>query len=195
MKDFLRHINLKNQQFKCYECQDKNKTLNLIVDIHNELNEGATKNEISLLKQLIPVYNEEIIEFYQLYNGIKLYCNEQTSGIEFYPINNLKKLNEEWKEWFSEYEKDDMYDFQIGGLAFGDISDSGNYFIFFEGKVFYSDHDGGDDAPVGETFYKFLSKISSEPADFLYKMGCYTRYSDIKNAGQYIPKEFTANEN
>ena len=195
MKDFLEHVKLSNPKFKCYLCTDKSETLSLTVDISNELNSGATESEITLLTKLISNDNQEIITFYKAHNGIKLYCNKGTFGLEFYSINGFEKMNEEWKEGLSDYEDDELYDFQKRGVAFGEISYSGNYFIFFEGKVYYDDHDGGDDTPIGETFYNFLSKITANPADFLYELGCYTRYSDGKTKGQYIPKEFIANKN
>ena len=195
MQDFLRHIKFGNQKFKCYLNSDENETLSLTVDIYNELNPGATDEEISLLTKLIPDNNEQIVAFYKLYNGIKLYCNADTSGLQFYSIGDLKALNDEWKEGHSDFEEDELYDFQKSGFAFGEISHSGNYFILFEGKVFYDDHDGGDDTTAGETFNDFLSKIVTNPADFLNEMGCYTRYSDGKTNGQYIPKVLVTDEN
>ena len=195
MQDFLRHINLDNQKFKCYLNSDKKESLNLAVDIYNILKNGATSNDILLLQELIPNNNEQIVELYKIYNGIKLYCSGNASGLEFYAINDLKKLNEEWKESFSYYNEEELYDFQKYGVAFGEISHSGNYFILYNGKVFYSDHEEWDEALIGNSFDEFLSKIVTDPADFLYKMGCYTRYSDGKTNGQWIPKVFTANEN
>ena len=195
MQDFLRHIKSGNQKFKCYLNSDESETLSLTVDIYNELNPGATDEEISMLTKLIPDNNEQIVAFYKLYNGIKLYCNADTSGLQFYSIGDLKELNDEWKEGHSDFEEDELYDFQKSGFAFGEISHSGNYFILFEGKVFYDDHDGGDDTTAGETFNDFLSMIVTNPADFLYEMGCYTRYSDGKTNGQYIPKVLVADEN
>lgn len=192
MQDFVRHINSKNKKFKCYLNSDESKSL--MVDIYNELNLGATEKEIQLLTNMIPGNNEQIVAFYKLYNGIKLYCNGKTSGLQFYSINNLYNLNEEWKEGFSYFDAGDLYDFQKAGVAFGEISHSGNYFVLYEGAVFYADHDGGDDTPVVESFNNFLSDILTNPADFLHAMGCYTRYSDGKTKGQYIPKEFVADK-
>ncbi|MEQ9413502.1 MAG: SMI1/KNR4 family protein, partial [Cyclobacteriaceae bacterium] len=146
------------------------------------------------LKKLISDNNDQIVNFYKTANGLKLYCNGDTSGIEIYPIDQLSELNEEWKESFSDFEEDELYDFQKNGVAFGAISQSGNYFVLLDGKVYYSDHDGGDDTILGEDFNEFLDKTVTEPADFLYEMGCYTRYSDGKTAGQWIPKEFSADE-
>jgi len=173
---------------------DESETLSLTVDIYNELNPGATEKEISLLTELVPDNNEQIVAFYKLYNGIKLYCNGDTSGLQFYSIGNLQDLNDEWKGGHSDFEEDELYDFQKSGVAFGEISHSGNYFIFFDSKVYYDDHDGRDDTTVGESFNDFLSNILANPADFLYERGCYTRYSDGKTNGQYIPKEFIADE-
>lgn len=175
-------------------CTDESETLNFTVDIINKLNSGAKENEIEFLKNLMNGKNEEISAFYKMHNGIELYCNKDTSGIKFYPIAGLNDLNEEWKESLSDYEEDELYEFQIRGVAFGEICHSGNYFSFFEGKVYYDNHDGGDDVVIGETFNNFLSKITNGPADFLYELGCYTRYSDEKTGDQYIPKEFISDE-
>lgn len=194
MTDFFRQINFPNQQFKCFKAGDDSESLDLTVGIHNELNPGATESEILILQELIPENNKEIIDFYKLYNGISLYRNGETSGIEMCPINDLKKLNEDWKEWFSDYEEDELYDFQKDGVAFGEIAHSGNYFVFYEGRVFYSDHDEFEEKDLGETFNEFLQKIADDPADFLLEMGCYTRYSDGKTEEQWIPKEFNADE-
>lgn len=195
MQDFIRHINSKNQKFKCYLNSDESETLNLTVDIYNELNSGATVEEISKFKKLMVDNNDQIIALYKLYNGIKLYCNGDTSGLQFYSIGDLSELNETWKEGYSDFEEDELYEFQKSGFAFGEISHSGNYFILFDGKVFYDDHDGGDDTPAGETFNEFLSKIAIDPVEFLFEKGCYTRYSDGKTNEQYIPKVFVADEN
>ncbi len=53
MKDFLRHINLKNQKFNCYLCTDDSEKINLTVNITNRLNYGAKETDIKFLKKLI----------------------------------------------------------------------------------------------------------------------------------------------
>lgn len=195
MESFIQQINLINQKFRCFECEDHSETLNLTIDIHNELNDGANETEIWKLQQLIPSDSIDVIDLYKYHNGIKLFCNKGVSGFQIYPISDLQGLNEEWKESFSYYEEDELYNFQKGGFAFGDISNSGNYFILYQNKVFYSNHDGGDDEPLSDSFNEFLSMIINNPADFLNEMGCYTRYSDGKTDNQWIPKEFYIDEN
>ena len=107
----------------------------------------------------------------------------------FYPIDQLKERNAEWREWFEGMDDDDMWEFQKHGIAFGEIIASGNYFIFWQGKVYYSDHDGGDDEPYGNTVSEFLDRIAANPAQFLYDAGCYTRYgSEQWIPGEYVPE-------
>lgn len=194
MNDFFKAIKRSNQKFSCYKSGDEKEKLDLVVEIHHEINKPASEKDISFLKKLISDNNDQIVNFYKTANGLKLYCNGDTSGVEIYPIDQLSELNEEWKESFSDFEEDELYDFQKNGVAFGAISQSGNYYVLLDGKVYYSDHDGGDDTILGEDFNEFLDKTVTEPADFLYEMGCYTRYSDGKTAGQWIPKEFSADE-
>ena len=194
MTDFFRKIKLNNQRFKCYKAGDKSESLDLTVDIHNVLNSGATEKEILLLEELIPDKNKEIVQFYKVHNGLRLYCSGETSGVDICPISDLQGLNEEWKEWFTGYEEDELYDFQKNGYAFGEIAHSGNYFVFYEGKVFYSNHDEFEEKDLGKSFNEFLQKIVTNPADFLLDMGCYTRYSDGKTDEQWIPKKFYADE-
>jgi hypothetical protein len=194
MTDFFKKIKRENQQFKCYKSGDGKEELKLVVPIHHNLNAPAGGQEIDILKKIVPVDNDQLIEFYKRCNGVKLYCNSDITGIEICPIDKLDELNAEWKESFSDFEEDELYEFQKGGIAFGTISMSGNYFVVYKGSVYYSDHDGGDDTVIGEDVNEFLNKTVDEPADFLYDMGCYTRYSDGKTSGQWIPKEFTADE-
>jgi hypothetical protein len=195
MQDFLHHIKLKNQKFKCYLNTDPSNTLCFTVNIHNELNSGANEEEIFLLKKLIPNNNEEIVAFYKLFNGIKLYCNNDIYGIEFCSIKDLEQLNIGWKEDFSDYDGK-LYNFQKGGVAFGNLFLSGTHFVLYEGKVFFDDRIvSGNEWVFAESFCHFLSSIiEDDPADFLSDLGAFTRYSDGETDRQYIPKKFIADE-
>ena len=46
--------------------------------------------------------------------------------------------------------------------------------------------------PIAGSFEEFLDSIVANPADFLYRRGCYTRYSDGKTDIQWIPKQYVA---
>ena len=76
------------------------------------------------------------------------------------------------------------------GLAFATIATSANYFVVYNGKIYYSDHDGGDDRVWGENLELFFQRALSDPAQFLSDAGCYTRYSDGRTDRQFIPESF-----
>ena len=90
-----------------------------------------------------------------------------------------------------------MTDWQRQGIVFGEIPRSGNYFLLppsgeHGGQVFYDDHDGFHEEPIAGSFEGFLDSIIADPADFLYRLGCFARYSDGKTDIQWIPKEFVS---
>lgn len=169
---------------------DKSESLDYSVNLSSEIHEGSSEEDIKILQRLIPENGQEIFEFYKSYNGVKLFCNKETVGVEFFKANEFVAENEGWKELCSEIDENELCNFEKYGVAFGTIPNSGNYFILYEGKVYYSNHDDMNDSPVTESFNEFLLQIATDPADFLYKMGCYTRYSDGKTDSQWIPKEF-----
>lgn len=200
MKDFISHLNQKDTSFQCFDANDGSEQLVFTVKVHHLLGKPATEKQIEALKAIIPD-NQEIIDLYQLHNGMTLYRHVETarknysngdaSGITFYPIYQLKKHNKEWKSYnIDVLHEEYMFDFQKYGVTFGEVTYSMNSFVLYEGKVYYDDHDGGDDTPIGENIEDFLSKIIADPAQFLYDRGCHTRYSDSNTETQWIPKVF-----
>jgi hypothetical protein len=190
MQDFIDFLNLKNTSFKCFKSGDNNENLDFSVNVFNEVHEGAGHEDLALLQQLILEKGEEVFEFYKQFNGVKLFCNKDIAGVELFKVTELVGENEAWKEWFSERDENELYDFEKYGIAFGTVPRSGNYFVLYEGRVYYSDHDDVNESPLAESFSDFLLQIVKNPAEFLYTMGCYTRYSDGKSDSQWIPKEF-----
>ncbi len=82
-------------------------------------------------------------------------------------------------------------------LAFAEIPHSANYFTVKTtgpdfGKIFYADHDDFSDDPFANSFGEFLARIVADPAQFLYDVGCYTRYLDGKSSTQWIPRHYFA---
>jgi hypothetical protein len=127
---------------------------------------------------------------YEMFNGACFHVNDETAGLVIAPIDRLRKLNSEWREWFAHLEPHELYDFQRAGFAFATIAASGNYFVIHHGQVYYSDHDGGDDSIWGRSLEEFFGRAFSDPACFLYEAGCHTRYSNGETDRQFIPKSF-----
>lgn len=190
MNEFLEHISYKTPNFRCFDCNDESETLNLTVSVQNIKNEPASENQLNELRKLIEFQNEEITEFYSIMNGIKMYCQNNQPKIELFPIHKWKDENEAWQYDYEGMEPDELYDFQKEGIAFGEISQSGNYFVFYEGKVYYADHDEWEEIILGNSFYDFLNEIIRDPSRFMYDRGCYSRFEDGTTNIQWIPKEY-----
>ncbi|MDZ4783416.1 MAG: SMI1/KNR4 family protein, partial [Planctomycetia bacterium] len=117
---------------------------------------------------------------------------QRKSGVQ----KELRQVNHK-RQWNYELEAEDMPSWFREGVVFGEIYESGNYFVLHEehGKerVYYYDHDDFQEEPLAESFEAFLALIVDDPPGFLFRCGCYTRYSDGKTEGQWIPKEYVSN--
>ena len=135
---------------------------------------------------------DEVKQLYAAHDGLCLYCQGDSPAVQFHAIGDWIALQREWKRWYEGLDNAELYDFQKHGVAFGEVYFSGNYFVLYQGKVFYANHDGGDDTPLADTFFGFLSLFCEEPARFLCRLGCYTRYEDGKTDAQWIPERYVA---
>lgn len=186
MRILSEYLKQKDQKFYC---KDNKNEKELIVPLVNLSGGSATDIQLMELKKLAKNEADYLIDLYQTCNGAKLQVHQKTIGLLISPIGELVELNEKWKESFSYYDEEDLYDFQKEGFAFAQIFQSGNYFVVHKGKVFYSDHDGGDDTKWGSSVAEFFRIALTDPAKFLLDAGCYTRYYDGKTETQYIPEK------
>ena len=194
MKDFREHLKDPEPGFRCYAAGRKDEEIGFSIKVHHKLNRKATADGLAKLEKLLGKSGQQVRDLYALHNGMSLYCQNDSPAMEFYRISEWEAKNKLWKEaWEGALSDDDLYEFQYLGVAFGEPSGSGNYFVFHKGAVYYWDHDGGDDTPLAGSFFEFLSRIAREPAKFLQELGCYARYSDAKTNSQWIPKEYWPN--
>lgn len=190
MKKFIKHINHKNPNFQCFDSNDKSETLSLNVSVYHKKNEAPSQDELNRLREWTKYENEEIIEFYSLMNGIKMYCQNNQPKIELFPIYKLDDENQAWQYNYKGMEQNELYDFQKEGVAFGEIAQSGNYFVFYQGRVYYADHDEWEETILGNSFFDFLNKMIEDPSKFMYDRGCYSRFEDGLTNKQWIPKQY-----
>jgi len=189
MQKFLDHLRDASPGFRCYKPGSSDSKLERDVRVEHELGAPASKEDIAALRTKLGEGSEQFESLYSQHNGMVLYVGGDDAGIMFYQIDELEERNAEWCERFEEMDENDMWEFQKHGIAFGEIIASGNYFVSWQGKVYYWDHDGGDDEPYGNTLSEFLDRIAENPAQFLYDAGCYTRYgSEQWIPGEYVPE-------
>ena len=113
----------------------------------------------------------DLISTYRQCNGLRLCAPDESQGILIYCISDISNGNEHWKAWLEDLADDELWDFQKFGLAFGEIAESGNYLVVYNGRVFYADHEGAEmDDPWAESLEEFFSRIANEPDDYLDSM-------------------------
>lgn len=190
LEDFLEHLIANKPTFHCFNPADNSEEIGFSITVENYMNDGATKDDIVLLRSLLKEDYEEIETFYKIHNGIRLYCQNGSPAVELFSIEDWEEKTADARSWFEGYDEDDLFDFQKYGIAIGEVSDSANYFIFYKGKVYYSEHDGGSDE-IGDSFTEFVDRFTENPAEVLREFGSDSRFSDGKTKIQWIPKKYT----
>jgi hypothetical protein len=164
---------------------------------------------MSSIEQLLGPAARTIKEFYANHDGVLMYEDSVSShwsggefkaaGIAFFPVGDWRRKSNEMRETLLEIFNSAAATpaWLLQGIAFGEICHCANYFVIQPkgedaGKIFYAEHDGFDTHSVAGSFGGFLDSILAGPAEFLYRYGCYTRYSDGKSNIQWIPKEHVA---
>ena len=188
MRTIKDHLALKKTRFICRDTSEQHE---LIVPLTHAVGSPAKSTDLDKLQRIAGSEAEWLLPLYSEFNGIIFHRHGDTAGLVVASIEQLEQINSEWRAWFQDYlEPDEQYDFQQEGFAFACIADSDNYFVVYKGKVYYSEHDGGDDRVWGENLELFFKRALSDPALFLFDAGCCTRYSDGQTDRQFIPEVF-----
>jgi len=196
MQKFLDHLRDPSPGFRCYKPNSPDEKPERDIRVEHKLGPPAGDKDIAALCSKLGEGSEQFEPLYSRHNGMTLYAPgagvemnaDWDAGIIFYAVKKLKARNAEWREWFDWMDDEDLYEFQRHGVAFGEILASGNYFVWWQGKVYYSDHDDCDGEPYG-TLSEFLDRIAENPAGFLEDAGCYTRYGKEQwIPGVYVPE-------
>lgn len=209
LSDFEVHLKLPSPGFLCYSCGDRTETPGFLARVKNSVNPPADKSALSTIDELLGAAGSTVKSFYGMHDGVLMYEDSlptrwsggefETAGVAFFPVREWHDKTTEMRDSLLTMGccEDDMPDWLRHGIVFGEIPHSSNYFVFqpsgeHAGQVFYADHDDFQADSIAGSFEEFLDRILADPADFLNRLGCYTRYSDGKTEVQWIPKEFVA---
>jgi hypothetical protein len=174
--------------------------LDLTARVSSDLNPPASAELLAVIESQLGEAGEPFKQLYSLHDGMTLYRDSRsdTAGISFFPVEEWSARSQDMRDDLTSmgWPDDEMPVWLKEGIAFGEIPHSANFFVVGvgedAGKIFYADHDDFRDAPIAENLEEFLDRIRSDPADFLYQCGCYTRYEDDETDIQWIPKEYVA---
>jgi hypothetical protein len=209
LADFETHLNHTAPGFRCYRGGGRTEEPAFLASVKNRMNPPADMLALSTIDNILGVAGAMIKQFYAKHDGVLMYEDSLSTrwsrgefvaaGVAFFPVSDWKKKSAEMRDSLLSmgWSGDDMPDWIRQGIAFGEIPHSANYFVIqtsgeHAGKVFYADHDDYQPDPIAGTFEEFVDSILADPADFLNRLGCYTRYSDGKTKTQWIPKEYVA---
>ncbi|HXI97338.1 MAG TPA: hypothetical protein VNG73_00220 [Gemmatimonadaceae bacterium] len=162
------------------------------MEISHRLHQAATDSAITKLCSLIPQPSAEVEALYRVHDGMDLYVQGSTVGLALYPVSNWGAATKSFRQDAAASGRlvDELYDFEREGIVIGEPPNSGNVIVLYEGRVYYSDHDGGDDTPLAENFASFLQRIVADPPQLLLDLGCYARYSYGRSETQWIPLRY-----
>jgi hypothetical protein len=201
LREFLKHISDEAPAFLCYACGDREEQLALTAKVSNKLNPPASSDAIKEIKSHLGAAGEPFQKLYRKHNGLLLYWSSRAraAGVRFFPVEEWPTRSEEMREQLCAmgWDEEEFPTWLKTCIVFGEIPQSANYFAVSvgksAGKIYYVDHDSFETKPFAKGLEELLDRIQSNPATFLYKCGCYTRYSDGKTGTQWIPKEYLAN--
>jgi hypothetical protein len=191
LKRFLAHLNEPRPKFEC-EAAGGSKKRHIEVPISHNLGSPAKAAELALLRKLLGRHAKQVQALYCLHDGLELYGQSDSGELIFHPIHSWSKATSELRREHKDSGRgdDEIHEFERKGVVFGEPAGSGNHLILHQGKVYYANHDGGDDEPLADSFDGLLDRIVADPARFLYELGCYARYSDGRTGTQWIPMRY-----
>ncbi len=203
LANFEKHLRDSSPGFHCYESgSSKSEDVKFLARVKNRIGSPGSAKTITTVRKLVGDHVNSLIRFVELHDGVLLYADNKSDavGVEFFKVATWRKHTKEMKESMIDMGFDDseMPEWFSSGIVFAEIPHSANYFVLQihgkeAGKVFYCDHDDFVTDAIAPTFEKFLQMIIKDPPSFLYKCGCYTRYSDGKTDVQWIPKKYVPN--
>ena len=169
---------------------DVGETTPLVVELTHARGEPATDERLAVLRELAGSDSVALGPLYRAFDGLVFHLSGDTAGLIVAAIESLEELNHGWRAWHADLDPSELLEFQKRGFAFATIAGSGEYFVLYEGRVYFSSHDGGDEEPFAVDLESFFVRALSDPARFLDETGCHVRYSDGTTDAQYIPERF-----
>jgi hypothetical protein len=208
LADFEAHLNDPAPCFRCYDCGDREEKPTFLARVRHVVHPPADNEANATLDELLGPTGAPLKSFYGLHDGVLMYADSiqqhprygdfVAAGIEFFPSREWRDKTAEMRDFLLTTDSSEgVPDWLRQGVVFGEIPHSANYFVIQPGgedagKIFYADHDDFNADPIAESFDGFLNLILADPAEFLFRFGCYTRYTDGTTDTQWIPKEYVA---
>lgn len=199
LEKFDSHLRDLTPGFRCYACGDRSEKPTFLARVKNRIGSPGSAKAVAAVSKLCGAPSVVLKRFVEVHDGVLLYGDTKSdaAGIEFFKAEQWQARTAEMRESMIAmgFEEEDMPNWFHSGIVFGEIPQSANYFVIQPrgaeaGQVFYCDHDDFRTEAMAASFEHLLTMIVDDPPGFLYRCGCFTRYSDGKTDIQWIPKEY-----
>ena len=206
---FLRHLDDPSPGFRCSQAGGDEGSGSFVAKVTNPRNAPADEKALTDLSRRLGPAAQSFEGLYRVCDGLVLYAQTQIrrrsydppypAGLRFFPVKDWSRRTEEARDWIDTllFDDEEPEDWMKNGLAFAEICHSGNYFLVQPdgsqvGKIFFQDHDSLWDweGPLAKDLDAFVDLIQTDPADFLYRMGCSTRFYDGRSQEQWVPETY-----
>lgn len=193
---FLAHLRDPAPGFDCYFAGDDSEGIGWMARVSNSPNAPANPSSMEALREMLGRASGPFEDLYQVHDGIRLY----DEAVELYPIGRWRSRSKSVLNdlLYIGWEEAEVAEMRRSLMVFGEIGASGNHFAVRTvdpeaGSIHYLQHDPIIDGPLATDLADFLDGLVTDPAAFLDRMGCYTRFSDGETDRQWIPKTYRPN--
>ena len=206
---FLRHLDDPSPGFRCTKAGAEDGSVRFVAKVSNPRNAPADKKALAELSRHLGPAAQTFEGLYHESDGLVLYAQTDIrqrsydppypAGLRFFPVKDWSRRTEEARDWIDAllFDDEESEDWMKSGLAFAEMCHSGNYFLVqpdgpHAGKIYFQDHDCLWDweEPLAQDLDGFLDLIQTDPAGFLYRMGCSTRSCDGRSQDQWVPETY-----
>lgn len=165
------------------ESDDLSFSTEVSVTVHEQTDESKVDRIAADLEESY----SDFINLYKSCNGVDLYIQEKMPAISIYAINSCMTKNKKLKKWFQSFPSEAVNRIKSKGIAFGEVGDSSNMLIYYNGAVSLARW-WDDDIELG-SLPIFLDNLATDPVATFEKLGNNIRFYD-KDDGQFVPRKY-----
>ncbi len=169
MQRFLKHLRDPSPAFACRRKVPSDNNDGRIVRVRHELGPPASQRDLAKLTKFFGDQGDSLAPLYAAHNGMLLYTDGNRAALDVFAIGELKKRNRERRQWFRDWEQedlDDLWDFAKHGQAFAQVPMTENYLVLWEGRIYFYENDGGEEQVAAGSADEFFESLAADPTAY-----------------------------
>jgi hypothetical protein len=197
--EFVQHVHDPSPGFICFSAGDSDTTAAWATSVRNEAGPPGTARSIAALELVLGTRPDSLADLIARHDGLTLYrdIRSESAGLVFAPVSRWSSLTAEVRASFAEkgVRSEDDPASPLSGVAFATIPGSPDALFFqtkgpLAGSIRLATLDGWEDRPLAASFGSLLGMIRSDPAAFLFRLGCVCRYTRQPEGSKWVPAKY-----